>query len=216
MKRHLKALGFLGLLTSSPVGLLAQGGPSDKILLRDGQVLSGALVNPDFKFSTIYGNVTVPNSACQSLERKDDKIEVLSTVNKETITGYLDQPVVEIQLAGGPRVPVAKDLISRLVFGSRERSATTSLDYFQMKNGDSFYGKVLDRGFSFTTSYGALDTSFASLLKLEDQNGQTVMYLSDGSTVMGYIASASFRVETNYGFVLSIPKSSIKLVQMRR
>lgn len=203
------------LVLGASVCVFAQASPTDKIILSDGQILSGTLGNPSFRFSTAYGEILIPNSACRSLERKDSKLEILTTANGETITGYLvDSP--EIQLSGGPRVPVAKELIERLVFAARPHTSTATLDYFQMKNGDSFYGSVLERGFKFTTSYGVLDTSFASLLKLEDKNGQTLMSLSDGSTVMGYLSTPSFSVRTAYDFTLKIPRSSIRVVQMRR
>jgi hypothetical protein len=214
MHRALYAVSLSTLMLTAILG--GQSSPTDKIFLKDGQVLSGRLVADSFHFNTIYGNVSIPNSACFSLERKDERVEILVTINRERITGYLADPSVTIELSGGSRVPVAKELVQRLVFTERRNTVSNGRDYFQMKNGDNFYGTVLDESLQFTTSYGTLDTRWASLLKLEDSNGQTTMDLSDGSSVKGYLASPSIRVTTNYGFSLAIPKSAIKVVQLQR
>lgn len=187
----------------------------DKIFLKDEQILTGTLVNPDFLFNTIYGNVRVPNAAAQKIERKGENTEVLYTVNSETVTGYIANEFLQLQITNGPSVNVRKELIQAIVFAPRETMRLQMKDYFMMKNGDVFYGSVLDSSFRFTTSYGTLDTSFANLLKLEDVDGQTRMHLSDGNTVMGYIDTNYINIRSNYGFSMRLPKSSIKLIQMR-
>lgn len=193
---------------------LAAAQPVDKIFLKDGQVLSGRLVSPSFRFATIYGEVEVPNSACLQLSREGERIDRLKTVNDEVITGYLVEPP-KLQISGGPTVSVRPELVIRVTFSPRGKVNDSEADYFMMKNGDSFKGKVQEKSFTFTTSYGTLDTAFSSLMKLEDVNGQTRMYLADGNEVLGYISSDAFTVRTVHGFTLRIPKSSIKLVQMR-
>ncbi len=187
----------------------------DKIFMKDGQILTGTLVDPDFLFDTIYGKVRVPNAAVQKIERQGEKTEVLNTVNNEVITGFIANENLRLQISNGPVLEVRKELVSKIVFAPRETRRLQMKDYFMMKNGDVFYGSVSDESFRFTTSYGTMDTSFASLLKLEDVDGQTRMYLSDGNTVMGYIDTNYINIRSNYGFSMRLPKSSIKLVQMR-
>jgi hypothetical protein len=201
------------LIVAAPRTAPAQ--QKDKLFLKDGQILTGTLVNPDFQFNTIYGNVHIPNGAAQKLERRDEMVEILHTVNDEIITGYLGNEFLRLQIANGPVIEARKELIQRIVFAPRDSMRLQMKDYFTMKNGDVFYGTVLDKSFQFTTSYGVVSTAFASLLKLEDVNGQTRLYLSDGNTMMGYLASEYLNVRTNYGFDLKVPRSSIRLVQLR-
>jgi hypothetical protein len=208
-----RAAILIACLLAAPSAAHAQ--QKDKVFLKDGQILTGTLVNPDFQFNTIYGNIRIPNGAAQKLERRDEMIEVLHSVNNEIITGYLGNEFLRLQIANGPVIEARKELIQRIIFAPRDSLRLQMKDYFTMKNGDVFYGTVLDKNFQFTTSYGVVNTAFASLLKLEDVNGQTRMYLSDGNTMMGYLASEYLNVRSNYGFDLRIPRSSIRLVQMR-
>jgi hypothetical protein len=212
LRRLTSSFATLGILLG--VGT-AHAQQRDKIFLKDGQILTGTLVNPDFQFNTMYGNVKVPNWAAQKIERINETIDVLHTVNSEVITGYLGNDFLRLQIANGPVVEARKELIQRIVFAPRGTQRLQMKDYFTMKNGDVFYGVVLDASFQFTTSYGVVNTAFASLLKLEDVNGQTRMYLSDGNTMMGYLASDFINIRTNYGFDMKLPRSSIRLVQMR-
>ncbi|MFW6129478.1 MAG: hypothetical protein ACOC6P_04455 [Candidatus Aminicenantaceae bacterium] len=158
---------------------LANSAIKDKIFLKDGQILTGSLINPKFKFNTIYGNVEVPNAAARKIERQEENIEVLETVNDEIITGYIANEYLELKISGGPKINVRKELINKIIFSPREEMETKKDDYFMMKNGDVFYGEVLDYSFEFSTSYGTVNTAFSSLLKLEDVEGQTKMYLAD-------------------------------------
>jgi hypothetical protein len=187
----------------------------DKIFLSDGQILTGSLANSSFQFNTIYGNITVPNQAASKIERVSGAIELLETVNNEKISGYIANEYLELQISGGPKINVRKELINKIIFAPRDSMRATMNDYFVMKNGDVFYGKVLDTSFQFTTSYGTINTAFSNLLKLEDNNGQTIMNLADGNSLMGYISTNYINITTNYGFQMRIPKSSIKIVQMR-
>lgn len=188
--------------------------PRDRASLRDGQTLVGTVANVSFKFSTPYGDILIPTLSAKSLVHQDSGLDVLSTVNDERISGYLAESL-SLQLGGGPPIELRKELFARVTFASRPSVATRDLDYFSMKNGDLFYGEILDKSFQFTTSYGTLTTEFATLLKLEDSDGQTRMYLSDGNVVQGYLSTSVINIKTVHGFAMKVPRSSVRMIQVR-
>jgi hypothetical protein len=212
-------VALIALATICPT-ILAQ---SDKIFLEDGQVLAGQLANPSILFQTAYGTIEIPNSAVRKIERKKESgendvfKELLTTVNEERISGFFANEYVELSVGGGPDLHIRKELIRSVVYGPRTKTQLLARDYFVMKNNDVFYGTVLDSSFQLTTSYGAYNTAFANIMKIEEvAGGQTRLYLSDGNTVQGFIATDYIRVRTNYGFEMRIPKSSLKVIQLRR
>ena len=218
--RTARFLAALAALSCLGLDAMAQ---SDKIFLEDGQVLAGQLANPSIMFQTAYGTVQVPNTAVRKIERRKqagaDEIytELLTTVNEERISGFLANEYIELSVSGGPNLQVRKELVRSVVYGQRSKPDILAKDYFVMKNNDVFYGTVLDSSFQLTTSYGAYNTSFANILKIEEvPGGQTRLFLSDGNTVQGFIATDFIRVRTNYGFEFRIPKSSLKVIQLRR
>lgn len=200
---------FLLLISSIALPQVA-----DKVVLADGQVLNGEVLNETIRFNTIYGNIDVPKSAIARFERLSDSLEKIFTANGERISGFLVSEI-RFQIGDVTNLALSKDIIERIVLAEPQQIETVSFDYFQMKNGDQFYGEVVDKSFEFRTSYGTMDTAYTSVVRLEDVQGQTRMQLGDGSSVVGYLNTPKINVTSMYGYSYRIPKSNFKVIQFR-
>lgn len=126
-------IGYLLIIAIASTAIpISEASPTDKIFLTDGQIISGNLSDPAFRFRTNYGEITIPNHACDRIVRHKEKIERLYTVNGERISGFVSTNIT-INISGGPVIDIQKHLIEKVVFGSRRETPADGLDYFMMK-----------------------------------------------------------------------------------
>jgi hypothetical protein len=185
----------------------------DKFYLRGGQVYTGKLENAFILFDTTYGQVKIPNSACRSIDGRNQNLATFHSVNEESIAGLIRNDL-DVEQPDRLRITIKKESILKVVCMDRGKIDVQRSNYFQMFNGDRFYGTLVDESFLFTTSYGELDTKFSNVLKIEVVRGQTQMSLANGDMVKGYISSPFIMVRSLYGFNIKIPNTSIKLIQL--
>jgi hypothetical protein len=205
-------LAFLMVCGSSQG--VAQGN-RDRILFLDGEVLNGRLMNDVLKFSTNYGDINIPPRYVRRIQRLGDT-ERLETLNNETMTGHLMDEALRFDVGGGTTLDVRKERVDKLVLAQRESAPRTYQSYFQMQNGDVFYGKVTNPSFALTTNYGVVNIPFANIVRIEEASGQTRVHLADGNVMQGFIATNFLFVTMNYGFDVRIPKNSIRAVVVHR
>ena len=183
----------------------------DRILFLNGEVLNGRLANPFLTFSTNYGEIRIAPRFIRRIQRGGDT-ERLETFNNEIITGHLMDDGLTFDLGGGAVMDIRKERIDKIIIGEREPAPKAYRSYFQMQNGDTIYGQVTNPSFALTTSYGAIEIPFPTIVRIEEDAGQTRVHLANGNTMQGFIATNFLYVTMNYGFDVKIPKNSIKAV----
>jgi hypothetical protein len=205
---------LLLLATSFVFGFPGQSS-RDKIIFRNGEVLNCSLRTETLVFGTNYGELPFPVRFIKKIEHlaETDKLE---STNNEFITGHLMNESLAVDLGGGTLLDIRKERIDKIIVASSAPPRKAYETYFQMQNGDTFYGRINNSSFDLTTNYGTVGIPFSTILRIEEMDGQTRVHLSNGNIMQGFIATNFLLVTMNYGFDVKIPKNSIKVVTVIR
>ncbi|MBL1217145.1 MAG: formylglycine-generating enzyme family protein [Planctomycetes bacterium] len=192
---------------SIPVVLdLERPSDTDILMLRNGDNLTGTVLNESFSICTSYAQITLnsPLIAGIDLDGGADNIEAIVTVNNNRFSGFIDDPVFVFKLQGGARIEVRREKVLKVVFRVRdkERKGLHRRQFFVLKNGDYFSGKVLNEAVQVATTYAQIPVSVADVERVVFIGGRkplTTITLLNGDKVQGVLSTEDIEVDLDVG-----------------
>jgi hypothetical protein len=104
--------------SANPTAEVSEKEKYDKIVLRNGDTLSGQVMNTSLHLKTSYGSLEFKTStmAYIKLEGADSKTDAIELRNSDKLTGTLDDETFTINLKAGQIIPIKKKDISSISF----------------------------------------------------------------------------------------------------
>jgi hypothetical protein len=95
---------------------------TDVMLLKNGDKLTGDVLNEEFSIRTSYADLTFNQESLAGIDLEDriNDMEVLITANDNRFSGFLDDSVFRFKLVTGPEIAVRREKVARVVFGARQ------------------------------------------------------------------------------------------------
>ena len=96
--------------------------PQDRILLKNGDTISGTLLTEAFTVETSYAKLTFKLSEVASiiLEGAGQNVELLVLANGDKLSGQIQPQTIKVRLAGGQDSVIQKDKIKEIQVQRRE------------------------------------------------------------------------------------------------
>ena len=226
MKRTaLRVMGAVIFLAACAYGALADGTAlakvfdqerspaNDLIVLWDGKVYQGQILNETLHVMTPYAALTIPTRRCAGVSFEDAAFntEVLVTVNRNRMSGIVVDRVIRFKPAGvGQEARIPKALIRFILTKTSDEESAfleerAETDVFVMTNGDVLTGKPIENGLVVKGPGGIMDIPFAQIAEVafEDHGNAVVVKRQKGADVRGALESKPISVALDIGMRLS-------------
>ena len=188
----------------------------DILLLRNGDKLTGTVVNESFSIRTSYAHIVIESKyiAGINLEGGANNIESIITVNNNRFSGFIDDAFISFKLTGGPQLEIRREKVLKIVFRQRPQE-TTGMKWRQsmvLKNGDYFHGQILTQNIIISTTYAKIPLNFAtteSITLIGDANPLTIVKMTNGDSVQGILETEDIQIELDVGSVIEVYQDRI-------
>jgi len=188
----------------------------DILLLRNGDKLTGTVMNESFSIRTSYAHIVIESKyiAGINLEGGANNIESIITVNNNRFSGFIDDAFISFKLTGGPQLEIRREKVLKIVFRQRAQE-TTGMKWRQsmvLKNGDYFHGQILTKDITISTTYAKIPLDFAtteSITLIGDANPLTTVKMTNGDTVQGILETEDIEIELDVGSVIEVYQDRI-------
>ncbi len=188
----------------------------DILLLRNGDKLTGTVMNESFSIRTSYAHIGIESKyiAGINLEGGANNIESIITVNNNRFSGFIDDAFVSFKLTGGPQLEIRREKVLKIVFRQRPQE-TTGMKWRQsmvLKNGDYFHGQILTQNIIISTTYAKIPLDFAtteSITLIGDSNPLTIVKMTNGDSVQGILETEDIQIELDVGSVIEVYQDRI-------
>jgi len=188
----------------------------DILLLRNGDKLTGTVMNESFSIRTSYAHIVIESKyiAGINLEGGANNIESIITVNNNRFSGFIDDAFVSFKLTGGPQLEIRREKVLKIVFRQRAQE-TTGMKWRQsmvLKNGDYFHGQILTQNIIISTTYAKIPLDFAtteSITLIGDSNPLTIVKMTNGDSVQGILETEDIQIELDVGSVIEVYQDRI-------
>ena len=185
--------------------------------------LRGTINDENYKLTTFYGDVNLPNSQVIGLINVGQfrPRQLVITTDGQIFGGKLDRDSVTLELNSGQmtQIPVAQ--IARLGYRKRPNEPedwTFDKPYVLMRTGDRVAIAMPTTPVDVHTRYGELKldpASVASIAFQSEDNGVHEIYLTDGSKFAGLVSADQFDMKLADGSqVVKFPASSVVRLQL--
>lgn len=192
---------------------------TDILLLRNGDKLTGTVLNEKFSIRTSYAKITLNNRiiAGIDLEGGANNIEKIITVNNNRFSGFIDDPVFVFKLQSGAQIEVRREKVLKVVFRVREaeRRGIPQRQFITLKNGDYFSCKILNEKLIIATTYAKVPLSLndaESITLIGGENPLTKVLMSNGDLLQGVLETEDIEVELDVGSTAKIYKDRIDVI----
>ena len=195
---------------------------ADVLFLRNGDQLTGTILNDSFSIRTSYAQLSFNNRAVAGidLEGGTNNIESIVTVNDNRFSGFIDDPFFAFRLQGGPLIEVRREKVLKAIFRLREqeREGIPQRQFVTMKNGDYFSGSLLNTNLVAATTYAEVPldlTSVESITFIGQFNPLTRVVYHNGDTLQGILNQEDMRFLLDVGGEVEIYQDRIDSVFLR-
>jgi hypothetical protein len=179
---------------------------TDILLLRNGDKLTGTVLNDSFSIRTSYAQLKFNNRmiAGIDLEGGANNIESIITVNNNRFSGFIDDPVFVFKLQTGPQIEVRREKVLKAIFRVREaeRQGIPQRQFLILKNGDYFSGKILNDELTVSTTYAKVPINLSnaeSITMIGENNPLTKIVQRNGDILQGVLETEDIEVALDVG-----------------
>ena len=192
---------------------------TDILLLRNGDKLTGTVLNGEFSIRTSYAKIELNNRiiAGIDLEGGVNNIEKIITVNNNRFSGFIDDPVFVFKLQSGDQIKVRREKVLKVVFRVREaeRKGIPQRQFITLKNGDYFSCNILNEELIVATTYAKVPLSLndaESITLIGGENPLTKVLMSNGDLLQGVLETEDIEVELDVGSTAKVYKDRIDVI----
>lgn len=192
---------------------------TDILLLRNGDKLTGTVLNETFSIRTSYAEIVLNNRiiAGIDLEGGANNIEKIITVNNNRFSGFIDDSVFVFKLQSGDQIEVRREKVLKVVFRVREaeRSGIPQRQFITLKNGDYFSGNILNEKLIIATTYAKVPLSLndaESITLIGAETPLTKVVMLNGDLLQGVLETEDIDVELDVGSTAKIYQDRIDVI----
>lgn len=192
---------------------------TDILLLRNGDKLTGTVLNEKFSIRTSYAKITLNNRiiAGIDLEGGANNIEKIITVNNNRFSGFIDDSVFVFKLQNGVQIEVRREKVLKVVFRVREaeRRGIPQRQFITLKNGDYFSCSILNEKLIIATTYAKVPLNLndvESVTLIGGENPLTKVLMLNGDLLQGVLETEDIEVELDVGSTAKIYKDRIDVI----
>lgn len=189
---------------------------TDIVLLRNGDKLTGTVLNESFSIRTSYTSLKFNNRiiAGIDLEGGANNIEAIVAVNNNRFSGFIDDPVIVFKLQTGPKIEVRREKVLKVIFRVREaeRKGIPQNQFVVLKNGDFFSGKVLNSNLMISTTYAKVPLNLndaESVTMIGGDSPLTKVLMRNGDVIQGVLETEDIKVDLDIADEISIYQDRI-------
>jgi len=218
----LGALSAWADLAASPPGEsfgLQTAPDADQLVLLDGSRLTGTILNKTFVLRTFYAPLKLESGmlAGIDLETGAQKGEVISTVNSNRFSGFLEDPVFFIQLTTGEQTQIRREKIGKVVFRNRGEALAGMHKgrYIHLGNGDLCSGELVADSLTFETPDGQKSfnkRNIKSLIFTTNTSHLAILVPLTGGTVQGKLEMEDISIKLDVGPVIVVYRDNIQTI----
>jgi len=192
---------------------------TDILLLRNGDKLTGTVLNEKFSIRTSYAEIVLNNRiiAGIDLEGGANNIEKIITVNNNRFSGFIDDPVFVFKLQSDDQIEVRREKVLKVVFRVREaeRKGIPQRQFITLKNGDYFSCNILNEKLIVATTYAKVPLNLndaESVTLIGGENPLTKVLMLNGDLLQGVLETEDIEVELDVGATAKIYKDRIDVI----
>jgi len=196
---------------------------SDVIYLRNGDVITGTILNKNYNITTSYAKLQISNKMIQEiyLESGVNNISKIITTNNNKISGYIDNPVIVFKLKNGNEIEVRREKILKLFFevSKQDLEAISQNQFIILKNGDYFSGTILEEEVYLTTTYAEIHLSLndtRSITQIRGENPLTKIEMLNGDLIQGILKTENIEVILDVGPRIKIYQDQIDIIYCQK
>jgi len=195
----------------------------DILLLRNGDQLTGTILNETFNIRTSYSQLHFNNKTIAGidLEGGTNNIESIITVNNNKFSGFLDDAIFVFKLQTGPTIKIRREKILKAIFRVREseRQGIPQRRFIILKNGDFFSGKIQNGNLIISTTYAELPVTIDdadSIRLIGNDNPLTKVKMLNGDMLQGVLKTEDINISLDVGPNIQIYKDKIDIIYCRK
>ena len=194
----------------------------DRVVLTDGKVLAGTILNDAYELTAFFGKIKLPAGHVVGFVRTGLGSEAfwLLLTDGQAVSGKLSDTVVRLKPAGASAgaaplsIPLAD--VTQCAYGiSRQRPAraTPPGPMLHLRDGHRLcLTPIGAQRLGLKTPYGRLDLPINALLRLDPISGKTAVrriVLTGGSTLSGVLASEKLPLKIAFGTTVTLERGNI-------
>lgn len=195
---------------------------ADILILRDGDKLSGTILNESFSATTFYAGLEFNRQIVAGIDLNGgpDHIESVITVNNNRFSGFIHNPAFIFKLQQGPEVEIRCEKVSKAVFRIRdgEPQSLPEHQFIILKNGDFFSGKILNDELTTMTPFAGVPlelNNVDSITFLGGKNQKVEVAFKDGGRLQGALEQEDIQIELDIGPTIKIYQDRINTIYGR-
>lgn len=196
---------------------------TDILLLRNGDKLTGTILNDSFSIRSSYARMKFVNRVIAGVDLAGgaNNIESIITVNNNRFSGFIDDPVFAFKPQSGTQIKIRREKVLKAVFRVRksERRGIPQNQFVVLKNGDYFSGTVLNDKITVATAYAKVPVQLAEVNTIRLIGGPTplakIMMLNNDS-VQGVLETEDVEVKLDVGPTVKVYKDRVDVVYCRK
>ncbi|HNQ71376.1 formylglycine-generating enzyme family protein [Mesotoga prima] len=190
---------------------------ADILLLRNGDKLTGTVVNEKFSITTSYAHLDVVTKhiAGMNLEGGANNIESIIAENNNRFSGFIDDSFISFKLTNGPQLEIRREKVLKIVLRQRSQDMGEMkwTPFIWLKNGDYFHGQILTKDIILSTIYAKIPLDFAtteSITLIGESNPLlTIVKMTNGDSVHGILEIEDIQIELDAGSVIEVYQDRI-------
>ena len=196
---------------------------SDVLYLRNGDVITGTILNKNYNVTTSYTELQINNRMIREiyLESGVNNISKIITINNNRISGYIDNPIIVFKLKNGNEIEVRREKILKLFFevNKQDLEAISQNQFIILKNGDYFSGTILEEEIYLTTTYAEIHLSLndiKSITQIRGENPLTKIEMLNGDLIQGILKTEDIEVILDVGPRIKIYQDQIDIIYCQK
>jgi len=192
---------------------------ADMLLLKNGDRLTGTVMNESFSIRTSYTYMEIESKYIAGIDMEGgaNNTGLIITVNNNRFSGVLDSSFINFKLMDGPELDISSDKVVRIIFkqNPQETNGMKSIQFTHLKNGDYFSGEIIAHNVELSTIYAIVLLDLAkieSLTFVGDTNILTTVKMVNGDTLQGILQTDDLEFKLDVGLVIRVDQRWIDRV----
>lgn len=205
------------------VGMVRGKEGYDIVKLKNGDTLTGTVLNESFTLRTSYAQLQFPKDylATQRFIGGAENLSEIVLLNGDKFSGFILEAEVKFKMREGSPIGIRIEKIDTIGFGYKagEPKHFAKNDEIALKNGDLFSGKILSPDLTVTTDYGPVKAKMTDISKIENIAGDkpgVKVTLRNGDVVTGQLQEEDLQIDLDYGPVIKVYKEKILAIQRQK
>ncbi len=198
--------------------LFASVSQADTVLLKNGDVIQGQILNRNFEIKTPYGALWINAERILGIftsrnEMLDDEIQ---TINNDYFSGAILFDSLEFSAAAGHSLEFKKAEIKAMKFDKGGETKEIDTTLFFMANGDKFSGRLQDTSLTVKTEYAEknINSDYFSRIGFFGSGPlAATVTLNNGSQFKGDVLEERMLIQPDSMHEISVCVSKIASIQ---